>query len=75
MEEIEMIPNLLKNWSVVPCVDGSIVVYGEIYNDTKNRFFDGSRIRTSRVQSIDFVAGVVKTLNSTYNLDMTRGGQ
>jgi hypothetical protein len=64
-----MIPNLLKNWTIERYWNGSVVVRGEIYNDTKNRFPDGTNIRTSSVQYIDFVAGVVRTLNSVYNLE------
>ena len=68
MKETELKPNLLKNWKVEHYWDGNVVIYGEIYNDTKNRFSDGSHIRTSRVHYIDFVEGVAKTKNSTYNL-------
>ena len=69
MSELELKQNLLKNWSIETFWDGSVVIYGEIYNDTKNRFSDGTHIRTSRVQYIDFVESVVKTKNSTYNLE------
>ena len=69
MKEIKLTPNLLKNWSVDNFWDGSVVIHGEIYNDTKNRFTDGAHIRTSRVHYIDFVEGIAKTQNSTYNLE------
>ena len=69
MKETELKQNLLKNWKIEPYWDGNIVIYGEIYNDSKNRFSDGSHIRTSRVHYIDFVEGVAKTKNSTYNLE------
>ena len=68
MNAIEMTPNLLKNWTIENFWDGSVVLYGEIYNDEKNRFSDGSHIRTSRVRYIDFEQGVVQTKNSTYHL-------
>lgn len=72
MNETELKPNLLKNWQIERHWDGNIVIYGEIYNDTKERFADGSHIRTSRVESIDFLSGIVKTKNSTYNLERSR---
>ena len=62
-------PNLLKNWTIERIWNGNVVIRGEIYNDTKHRFSDGTSIRTSSVQYIDFVAGVVRTRNSVYNLD------
>ena len=69
MKEAELKPNLLKNWTIENYWDGSVVIYGEIYNDTKNRFSNGTHIRTSRVHYIDFVEGIAKTKNSTYNLE------
>lgn len=61
--------NVLKNWSIDHFWDGSVVIYGEIYNDSKNRFQDGTQIRTSRVRRIDFEEGIVETRNSTYILE------
>lgn len=69
MKDTELKENLLKNWEIIRHWDGNIVICGEIYNDTKKRFVDGSCIRTSRVESIDFVSGIVKTKNSIYNLE------
>lgn len=71
MNEVKQ--NLLKDWKIEKRYDGNYVVYGYIFNDTKNRFADGARIHTSRVLSIDFVEGVVQTKNSTYNLEI--GGE
>lgn len=62
-------PNLIKNWTIVRW-GNSVVVVGEIYNDSKNRFADGTSIHTSKLTHCDFEKGVVETLNSTYNLDM-----
>ena len=70
MKETELKPNFLKNWKIEMFWDGCIVLYGEIYNDAKGRFADGTHIRTSRVEYIDFVDGVAKTKNSTYNIKM-----
>ena len=62
-------PNLLKNWTIERWGSG-VVVIGKIYNDTKNRFADGTSIHTSKLTHCDFANGVIETLNSTYNLDM-----
>lgn len=60
--------NLITNWTVEKVHDG-FVVCGKIYNDQWGRFDDGTPIRTSRVIYINFVEKIVKTLNSTYNLE------
>jgi hypothetical protein len=44
------------------------VIYGNIFNDEKHRFANGTPIKTSRLKSVDFVKGVARTKNSTYNL-------
>ena len=64
-----MTPNLLKNWTVETYWDGNVVIRGEIYNDEKGRFEDGTKIRTSRVLFIDFENRVARTRNSIYNLE------
>ncbi len=61
--------NYLKNWIVVGIPQG-MVIEGEIYNDIKKRFEDGTVIHTSRVLKADFVNGVVETLNSVYHLEL-----
>lgn len=61
--------NYLKNWIVVAIPQG-MVISGEIYNDIKKRFEDGTVIHTSRVLKADFVNGVVETLNSVYHLEL-----
>lgn len=61
--------NLLKNW-VVKEIHKGCVVEGEIFDDIKKRWKDGTRIHTSRVLKIDFVNGVVETLNSVYHLEV-----
>lgn len=67
--EKELTPNLIKNWNIENAYDGSVMIVDNIYNDTKGRFVDGTSIHTSRVMSIDFANGVVKTRNSFYNLE------
>lgn len=64
----EFRPNLIKNWRLQTVYDG-FVICGEIYNDGKKRFADGTPIYTSRVRLIDFVAKVAMTQNSAYNLE------
>lgn len=61
--------NYLKNWIVVGIPQG-MVIEGEIYNDIKKRFEDGTVIHTSRVLKADFVNGVVETRNSVYHLEL-----
>ena len=62
--------NLLKNWYITQMSDKRVVVCGDIYNDIKCRFADGTPIQTSRVLKADFVNGVVETKNSVYHLEM-----
>lgn len=66
--------NLLKNWHIVS-LGKSIVVCGDVYNDLKKRFVDGTFIHTSKVISIYFELGVVRTLNSIYNLELANDAE
>ena len=44
-------------------------IYGSLYYDAKNRFEDGTSIRTSKVLYGDLIeGGVITTKNSTYRL-------
>lgn len=61
--------NYLKNWIVVAIPQG-MVIEGEIYNDIKKRFEDGTVIHTSIVLKADFVNGLVETRNSVYHLEL-----
>ena len=65
--------NYLKNWWIERVSTGDVVIKGEIYNDSKERFEDGALIRTSSVRNIDFIQGVVETRNSIYNLEVNNG--
>ena len=60
--------NLLKNWCVKNAWDGGVILCGEVYNDAKQRFPDGTPIVTSRVKRIDFVEGIADTKNTRYIL-------
>ena len=64
----ELKPNLIKGWTLEDW-GGAYVICGQIFNDEAKRFADGTHIRTSKVQSVDFVNKVARTKNSTYNLD------
>lgn len=64
-----MVTNYLKNWRIEKFRD-SIIIFGEIYNDIKKRFVDGTEIHTSKILKADFVNGVVETLNSVYHLEI-----
>ena len=61
--------NYLKNWYMQKRPTGSVVVTGNVYNDIKRRFADGTLITTSSVLKADFVNGVVETKNSVYHLE------
>lgn len=47
-------------------LDGRVVV-GDIFGDSKNRFSDGTRIRTSRI--VELKDDIVHTLNSVYKIE------
>ena len=60
--------NILKNWQITRVNNDFVIIYGNIYNDIKGRFPDGTDIHTSKVLKINFVDGVVETRNSVYHL-------
>ena len=60
--------NILKNWSIQKTWDGCHVLIGRLYNDDKERYDDGTEIRTSALRSIDFVMGVAYTDHTRYIL-------
>lgn len=64
-----MITNYIKNWRIEK-VRESVIIFGEIYNDIKKRFLDGTEIHTSKILKADFVNGIVETLNSVYHLEI-----
>ncbi len=70
MNEIKY--NFLRNWRVDNFWDGSVVIHGEIYNDAKHRFSDGTHIRTSRLRRIDFIEGIAETMHTIYILEPRR---
>lgn len=65
-----MITNYLKDWYIKRMSDGSVIIFGTVYNDIKKRFQDGTEIHTSKVLKADFVNGVIETRNSVYNLEI-----
>ena len=60
--------NILRNWVVIEMADGRYVLRGEIYNDAKERFKDGTEIQTSRLLSINFITHTAVTKNTEYYL-------
>jgi hypothetical protein len=62
---------VLKDWYLVEG-EGFSAIYGNIYADTKGRFSDGDRVRTSRVTELDREAGIAVTRNTTYKLENER---
>lgn len=61
--------NLLRNWKIQQMPDGSYVLVGNIYNDAKERFADGTEIRTAPLRNIDFVGGFADTEHTLYTLE------
>ncbi len=68
MSNNELKPNFITDWHIEKWGD-AFVICGNIHNDTKGRFRDGTDIHTSRLEHVDFVNGIAKTKNSTYNLE------
>ena len=66
----KMETNYLKNWYITQRSDKRVVIVGDIYNDIKGRFADGTQKQTSRVLKAYFVNGVVETKNSVYHLEI-----
>tara|TARA_R110000823_G_scaffold46965_10_gene120196 strand:- start:2092 stop:2316 length:225 start_codon:yes stop_codon:yes gene_type:complete len=58
----------LREWDYTPPVLGihNGFYTGYVYNDSKGRFPDDSRIRTSSVVSVE--GDILRTLNTTYKL-------
>ena len=67
--EYKPIANLLDNWEKDPTYG---YMWGYLFNDTKARWPDGQRIRTSLIKGIRqteyFEGMLVKTMNSNYTL-------
>jgi hypothetical protein len=66
----------LENWSVIindqsPFIAPELcyrMLNGEIYNDERGKFKDGTRITTSPLVEFDYKNKVAKTLNTIYTL-------
>lgn len=60
---------ILRNWRAHPNAHGHYYT-GEVFEDTKGRFRDGSKIHTSQVKGEEILADgrLVITLNSVYFL-------
>lgn len=65
----EEITGRLENWYVSQVTEKELVVNGNIYNDIRNRWEDGTHIHTSGVKNSWFEEGdLIDTRNSIYLL-------
>lgn len=61
---------LLKSWILEYDMSKErYYISGYIFNDKKNRFPDGQKIKTSSLLMVNWEKGFCKTKNSTYLLD------
>lgn len=58
----------LENWNLCLSLNGNLLIHGEIHDDEKGRWEDGTIINTSRVVVANFKENYVETLNSRYEL-------
>lgn len=61
----------LENWTAVlhNMTQRTHVIYGDMYDDERNRFDDGTRVNTSTTSQTEFKEGdIVETRNSSYLL-------
>ena len=58
----------LENWKVVDWY-GTYILTGDIYEDVRGSFEDGTKVKTSPIATIDFINKVATTKSgSTYIL-------
>jgi len=50
-----------------------LVLYGRLYNDPSERWYNGAEVRTSRVIEIDEVNKKIETLNTIYDYEPLEG--
>jgi len=65
----------LENWTIEPVTEEEFIVWGNVYNDPKKRFYEGEYIHTSGIKYLekDLVEGdTVITRNSTYTLGVRK---
>lgn len=59
---------ILRGWRKHVCTAaGDFVIWGHVYDDTLNRFYDGEYIHTSRVNRVE--GDLVYTQNAVYRLE------
>lgn len=63
----------LENWYDGMWIDGRMVVIGNIFGDTTDRWEDGKIIATSEVVKIDYENNKLETANSFYDLGKPTG--
>lgn len=62
---------VLRDWKIVFDFNAKEELHfltGCIYEDSRNHYLDGQRIRTSKVLKIDFENMTAETMNTIYNL-------
>jgi hypothetical protein len=60
---------ILENWHKVDVMDGEFIIYGQIFNDTRGRWPNGTPIHTSGIKNRKCKKDdIVITRNSTYKL-------
>lgn len=62
----------LRNWLLLGNVEGKRWAIGDIFNDSKNRFKDGTEVRTSSI--VEIKGDIIVTRNSVYRL-VGEGGE
>ena len=64
---------VLRNWRKHICnAEGAFVIWGHVYDDTMNRFYDGQFIHTARVERVE--GDLVYTMNNVYRLEGEAAG-
>lgn len=62
------IVGVLRNWRKHVCKpDDTFIIWGNVYDDVLNRFYDGQFIHTAKIEKID--GDLVYTANNVYRLD------
>lgn len=68
MKEQPAVVAVLRDWRKHVCgPEGAFVIWGHIYDDAQNRFYDGQFIHTAMVSKIE--GNLVYTKNNVYRLE------
>jgi hypothetical protein len=63
----------LEDWMLNIYTDGNKILIGEIHNDEKQRFLDGTTIRTSTILELNLERNYAQTRNTKYELGVING--